>query len=172
MINSERLILRPLEPSDIDFLYKWENDTSLWQYGDTTAPLSKYLLTDYISNYDADIYKAKQLRLMIQTKYENTIIGTIDIYNLEIFHQRASIGIMIAPEYQKNGYATEALKCILQYSKNILGLRQMVAYVSTDNIRSIKLFENCGFVQSGTLKQWHRSGREFKDVELLQNIFY
>lgn len=171
MIKSERICLRPLEPSDIDFLYKWENDTSLWQYGDTIAPLSKHLIADYVTNYDIDIYKAKQLRLMIQSNTDNSIIGTIDIYNLEIFHQRAYLGILIAPDYRNKGYATEAINSVLQYAKNILGLRQMVAYVSIENILSIKLFENCGFIQNGILKQWHRIGTKFHDVKILQILF-
>ena len=88
MIASERLILRPLEAYDADFLYEWENDSSLWMYSDTIAPLSKTLLYDYASNYDTDIFKARQLRLIITMKDDpqRLPIGMIDIFDLDARH--------------------------------------------------------------------------------------
>ena len=31
LLENERIILRALEPEDLDVLYRWENDASLWQ---------------------------------------------------------------------------------------------------------------------------------------------
>ena len=67
--------LRPLEPEDIELLYKWENDSSLWEFSNSKTPFSKHILRIYIENSFKDIYEAKQLRLIIQTKEKKTSWG-------------------------------------------------------------------------------------------------
>ena len=57
--------LRALEPEDLEYLYKWENDMDLWDVSDTLTPFSHFTLKKYIENAHVDIYTSKQLRLMI-----------------------------------------------------------------------------------------------------------
>ena len=172
MIASERLILRPLETYDADFLYKWENDSSLWMYSDTIAPLSKTLLYDYASNYDANIFKAGQLRLIITMKDDpqHLPIGMIDIFDLDARHLRASVGILIIPTYRKQGFAQEAINLLADYAFKIIGLKSLVAYIPTINKSSISLFASCNFSDVGVLRQWHRYGTEFLDVAIMQRL--
>lgn len=65
MMNDENILLRALEPEDLEYLYKWENDMDLWDVSDTLTPFSHYTLKKYIENSHEDIYTSKQLRLMI-----------------------------------------------------------------------------------------------------------
>ena len=172
MIASERLILRPLEAYDADFLYEWENDSSLWMYSDTIAPLSKTLLYDYASNYDADIFKARQLRLIITMKDDpqRLPIGMIDIFDLDARHNRASVGILIIPTYREQGFAREAINLLADYAYKIIGLKSLTAHIPTINKSSISLFASCGFSDVGVLRQWHRYGTEYLDVALMQRL--
>ena len=59
--------LRKLEPSDLPFLYLWENDASSWADGANHNPLSQQDLRDYIDSTTGDIYKDGQLRLVIES---------------------------------------------------------------------------------------------------------
>ena len=172
MIASERLILRPLEPYDADFLYKWENDSSLWMYSDTIAPLSRTLLYDYASNYDADIFKAGQLRLIITQKEDpqHQPIGMIDIFDFDVRHNRASVGILIIPTHREQGFAREAINLLADYAYKIIGLKSLTAHIPTINKSSISLFASCGFSDVGVLRQWHRYGTEYLDVALMQRL--
>lgn len=68
LLEDKELCLRALEPEDLPLLYKWENDTSLWEAGSSIAPFSRKILWDYIESYSPDIYAARQLRLMIVEK--------------------------------------------------------------------------------------------------------
>ena len=67
-LTGKQIELRAVEPEDLDALYRWENDSSLWIYGSTVSPFSRYLLKQYIENYTADITRDKQLRLIIMRK--------------------------------------------------------------------------------------------------------
>jgi diamine N-acetyltransferase len=79
-LENKIIKLRALEVSDLELLYSWENDTSLWSTGATIAPFSKHVLMKYLETAHLDIYETKQLRLMIDLKTENyRTIGAIDL---------------------------------------------------------------------------------------------
>ncbi|MCD7714519.1 MAG: GNAT family N-acetyltransferase, partial [Prevotella sp.] len=64
--SNSNVILRAIEPDDLDLLYNVENDRTLWQLGNTNEPYSKELLRNYILTTTGDIYADKQLRLIIE----------------------------------------------------------------------------------------------------------
>ena len=76
-LTGKQIELRAVEPEDLDALYRWENDSSLWIYGSTVSPFSRYLLKQYIENYTADIARDKQLRLIIMRKESRQVIGRL-----------------------------------------------------------------------------------------------
>ena len=69
MMQDENILIRALEPEDLEYLYKWENDMDLWDVSDTLTPFSHFTLKKYIENAHVDIYTSKQLRLMITRRY-------------------------------------------------------------------------------------------------------
>ena len=92
LLDDSEILLRALEPSDVDVLYRWENDTTIWGVSTTIAPFSKETLRRYIEDVQ-DIYEAKQLRLMIADKKSGNTIGTIDLFDFDAHNRRAGIGI-------------------------------------------------------------------------------
>lgn len=163
--------LRPIEPEDLDILYKWENDTRLWIHGQTLSPYSKLALRQYITNsLDQDIYQSKQLRLMIDLKEEGKTIGTIDLYDFDTKNSRVGIGVLVDENYRNNNYAYESLELSKEYVISFLQLHQLYAHILADNISSIRLFERLGFKKTGTLKDWIALDNRYIDVEVYQFI--
>lgn len=166
-----KITLRPLEPGDIDLLYNWENDLALWELSNTKAPYSKHILAQYLMEAAKDIYEAKQLRLIIQDE-RLTAVGMIDLFDFDPYHQRAGVGILIHnTEQRRKGYASNALHSICNYAQEILGLKQLYANILDDNISSVQLFKNCGFVKTGTKKNWVKTQTTWKDESFYQKIF-
>ena len=91
-LTGKQIELRAVEPEDLDALYRWENDSSLWIYGSTVSPFSRYLLKQYIENYTADITRDKQLRLIIMRKESRQVIGAIDCFDYDTTNRKAAIG--------------------------------------------------------------------------------
>ena len=50
MSTMNRIMLRAIEPEDLDLLYRIENDNELWAVGVTNVPYSRYVLHSYLSN--------------------------------------------------------------------------------------------------------------------------
>ncbi len=149
-----KVSLRPLEPDDIELLYQWENNMEIWEVSNTKTPFSKYILAQYIKESARGIYETRQLRLIIENEQQEPV-GAVDLFDFEPYHQRAGVGILIHKQEHKNrGYATDALQALSNYAVNILGLKQLYANISEENIVSIRLFEKTGFEQTGIKKNW------------------
>ncbi len=170
--NSE-LRLRALEPTDIELLYLWENDSLLWEVSYTQTPYSRHILKCYLDTVHKDIYEQKQLRLVIEIK-DGTMavpVGLIDLFDIDFAHARAGVGVLIySAEDRGKGYATAALGLLIHYSFKILGLHQLYCNIGVSNTASIKLFENAGFERIGVKKEWRKTPEGWQDELLLQRV--
>jgi diamine N-acetyltransferase len=161
--------LRAPEPEDLDSMMQFENLPDLWELNNATGPYSRYALKQYIATNQNDIYTDGQLRLMIETPNKE-VAGIIDLFGFEPFHNRAEVGIVIADKYRNLGIGQQSLLLLIEYSFNYLGLKQLYAHIDTTNHASRKLFKKCGFEECGLLKSWMRTGRDYRDVVMVQLI--
>ena len=169
MLKGENIQLRALEPSDLETLYQWENDTNIWKLSQTIAPFSKHVLTQYLANAHQDIFTAKQLRLIIEK--EGRSIGTIDLFDFEPIHQRAGVGIWIADEGERQkGHAKEALQLLIDYAFKHLQLKQIYCNISSINKASINLFSSLDFILVGVKKDWNKTQKGWEDELLFQRL--
>ncbi|MBS9774458.1 MAG: GNAT family N-acetyltransferase [Tenacibaculum sp.] len=169
-LQGKHINLRALEPEDLEFLFKIENNEDFWEVSHTQQPFSKFLLKQYIENSHLDIYEAKQLRLIIEETSSKKLVGMVDLFNFNPQHQRAGIGIIISREFQQKGYAYEALEIVIKYSFSYLNLHQLYANILSDNEKSLSLFKKHSFKQIGIKKDWILSNGTFKNEILFQLI--
>lgn len=154
----DNLRLRSLEPEDLSFLYRIENDTKIWKVSNTLVPYSRYVLKQYIEHSHQDIYTTKQLRLIICAKDNDEALGAIDLFDFDPYHLRAGVGIVVEQSNQNIGLAQVALSVLIKYCFSHLKLHQLYCNITEDNVASIKLFEKAGFLYIGTKKDWIRVG--------------
>jgi diamine N-acetyltransferase len=167
----DKIKLRAVEPEDLELLYEWENNDSFWAVSNTISPFSKYTLKLYLENSHKNIYETGQQRLMIDLIPEKVTIGTIDIFDFDPFHNRAGLGILIVNEaYRRKGYATMALKCLIDYCFKTLHMHQLFCNILANNCESIDLFKKQGFVEAGVKKDWIKTSDGYIDEFLFQLI--
>ncbi|MCM1520401.1 MAG: GNAT family N-acetyltransferase [Lachnoclostridium sp.] len=172
-LTDGKISLRALEPGDIDLMFSWENDTTIWNDGATIAPFSRNLIADYISGYEPDIFKARQLRLMIDLidKDKALTIGTIDLYDFDPRNRRCGIGILIDTIHRGNGYATRAINITARYCAIHLGIHQLYAIAGVNNHPSYQAFQQAAFKIAGRLRSWIRiSSQSYTDAFILQRL--
>jgi len=159
LLQNKKVILRGLEPEDLEFLYQAENNTDIWKVSNTYSPYTRFILKQYIGNSHEDIFTNKQLRLIISSVNDaEKPIGAIDLFDFDPFHMRAGIGILIHRiEDQNHGYASAALTLLIDYCFTYLLLHQLYCNIGADNPASVHLFEKIGFNRSGVKKEWLRT---------------
>ncbi|MDR0733974.1 MAG: GNAT family N-acetyltransferase [Dysgonamonadaceae bacterium] len=169
-LENKNILLRALEPEDLEDLYRWENDSELWKYGSTIAPYSKFALRDYLTGSLQGLVQSGQLRLIAVDKKNGKSMGTIDLYGYDPVHLRAGVGILLDAAYRHKNYGKEILGLIKAYAFRILHLNQLYAHIPESNIPSLRLFSACGYVQCGLLKSWQKSVEGFENVYVMQLI--
>jgi len=169
MCNRE-IILRALEPEDLELMYRIENRSDLWEIGNTTVPYSRYVLRQYIETMHNDVYIDKQLRLVIESRKSGHSLGMIDLTDFNPLHSRAEVGIVVEEAYRERGIATQALDLLAEYCFRYLHLHQLYAYIASDNRACRNLFSACNFIECGTLSHWLRRECGYQDAVLVQRL--
>lgn len=162
-----KVILRALEPEDLDELYSIENDRSLWDVGSANVPYSRYSLRSFIANTTNDIYADRQMRFVIATADES-VAGLADLFNFDPRHSRAEVGIVLKAALRGRGIAKAALGELHYYAAEVLDIFQLYAVVSSMNEKSLRLFMSLGYEATATLRNWLSVGQGYQDALLLQ----
>lgn len=84
--------------------------------------------------------------LMIKDSEEGRIIGFVNFYNWDKKKATASIGILIDPKYQNQGFGKIAVSEANNYAFDKLGLKRIELYVEADNQRSKHVMEKAGYI--------------------------
>ena len=171
LLSNNIIALRALEPTDLETLYAWENDTRLWTVSDTIAPYSREALWHYLEDYTGDIYAQRQLRLMVTLADNGIPVGTVDFLNFDPLNNRAELGLFIDEAHRGKGLGRQALELLTAYARDHIGMRQLYVYIALDNEVCLKLFEDFGYRRAGVLHSWVKRGSSYRDVALLQMIF-
>lgn len=169
-IKGGKVTLRAVEPADIETLYEWENDTELWHISGTTTPFSHHTLSQFIEAQRADIFTSRQMRLMIVDHEQGVSVGALDIFEFDPLHLRAGVGIVVAKEFCRRGYATDALLALEEYATNYLRLHQLWCNVEEDNTASLRLFSSLGYSQIGVKHDWNATPIGRKSEIMFQKI--
>lgn len=170
LLENNMLVLRAIEPEDLELLYKWENDTDVWKYGAAISPYSKHILRQYIIDAQTDIYQSKQLRFMISLKEQGVTVGTIDLYDFDAINSRCGVGIYIDTKYRGNKYAKYSLNILEKYVFNFLNINQLYAVIPEKNNPSIKLFLSSHYIQAGVLKEWIAFDSGYEEAIIVQKL--
>ena len=96
--------------------------------------------------------------------------GCIDIYDYDPINHRAAVGIMVANEYRRQGYALAMLRELQQLAANNYHLHTLYADIASINTASIVLFRKAGYTQCGHFKEWLEYDSHFIDNIRMQKI--
>ncbi len=142
ILETERCVVREMTEDDLDRLYEIYADPSVTAY---MEPLFEDRDEEraYIRNYIERIYAFYGYGLWsVFDKKSGLLIGRAGVEQKDDY---AELGYLIAPEYQKKGYATEVCREILMYAEGALGLSGIRAMVHRENAASVRLCEKLGF---------------------------
>lgn len=59
------------------------------------------------------------------------------------------IGYSVAPEYQRQGYATELVQALVAHAERHPSVRTVRAHTTRDNVASVRVLQRAGFVEAG-----------------------
>ena len=96
--------------------------------------------------------------------------GCVDLYAYDPLNKRAAIGIMVANEYRRQGYALAMLHRLKEIAKDTYNLHTIYADIAALNTASLALFRKAGYTECGHFKEWLEYDSHFIDNIRMQMI--
>lgn len=141
MIKGKRINLKPIDKGDIETLRVWRNKYANNFY--TSDTITKQQQRQWYQKYQ-DSY-GRDFMYLIKLK-DDTPIGTIAIYNVEMADRTAEVGrMLLLEEYRNQGYMEEALDLIVKEAFESIRLWKLRLSCFLDNAGAISLYHKAGF---------------------------
>lgn len=148
-IETQRLIIRDLERKDQEQLYKivWQKNVVRFMKDWSENSPNPQSFDGYIDWHQTqkdstDVYECK--RYAITLKQEDKLIGTVGM-GLEETLNEVELAYFLDEEYQRNGYATEAVKALFDWCMKVSDLKYMILTIDSTNKASCRTAEKAGF---------------------------
>lgn len=151
-LETERLRLRILTPEIVTEVFTKMPDEAIMDFlGISVAELKKER-----DNFSKGLtnYRTTFRNFLIEDKVSGKVIGRCGFHTWRPDHNRAEIGYQMAnDEVKGNGYMKEALKAMIPYGFDHMGLNRIEAFVGPNNVPSLKLVRGLGFTEEGRLRE-------------------
>lgn len=159
--------LRAIEPEDLDRVYKWHNDFTLYQsLGGTYRFVSHKTVENWIQQKTT--FSNNEINLAICIRQTNEHIGNIYLKDIDLQNRHGFLHILIgSPEHRTKGYGTQAVLKLMDHAFNAIGLERIVLHLLADNAAAYKLYQKCGFLQEGIMKRHVFKEGVFKDIIIM-----
>jgi RimJ/RimL family protein N-acetyltransferase len=152
ILRTERLNLRPFEERDIQPFWQYRSDPEVARYQGWVMPYTLEMAKDFyqqMSQAKPGTPPGAWYQLAIEPIETGQIAGDVAFYLLERDPRQAEIGFSLARPYQGKGYASEALRCLLDYLFFELDLHRVQANCDVENLPSVRLMERAGMRREG-----------------------
>lgn len=149
-IETERLIIRNLQTSDVEDFYFYRSNPDITKYQSFDVMTLNNAEKFIESQKDKSFGKPGEwVQYAIENKMTKKMIGDcaikLDADDIRI----AEIGITLSHTEQKKGFAKESMTAILKFLFNLEDFHRVVEIVDAENENSIRLLESCGFKREG-----------------------
>jgi RimJ/RimL family protein N-acetyltransferase len=144
ILDTERCHIRETTEDDLDAFYEIYNEPSITEYMENLYE-DRDEEREYIRTYIEKVYAYYECGVWtVIEKKSGSIIGRAGLSYREGFEE-PELGFVIGVPWQRQGYAYEVCRAILDYAKNELRFDIVQVLIDPENIVSIRLCEKLGF---------------------------
>ena len=147
MLRTTRLHLRNLSPVDADTLFDYRNDdrcSRYQRYEDTGMAYLQKFVRDYA--HSAFLSREEEQHYAIACNVTGEMVGDLSVF-FSPEDNCFTLGITIAPRFQRQGLAYELLKEVIERMRYHYPSVDIVALIEKGNAKSISLFKKLDFVE-------------------------
>lgn len=153
-IRTERLLLRPSWPEDLDELLELLSEEDIAQnLGIRGLPRTREELQAYIAR--PRLPKLPHFFINLRDSQGTRLVGGIGLGRNE---DEVELGYWIAPAFRGRGFAEEAVRAVLNQAR-ALGHRRIVACHFADSPTSATVLMKAGFADTGESRDRYSAGR-------------
>jgi ribosomal-protein-alanine N-acetyltransferase len=164
-LETERLILRRFETGDADAMFRnWASDTEVTKFlmwpAHTTVDVSETVISSWIDLYLNDNHYSWAIIL----KELREPIGSIAVVKQDPDTHMVHIGYCIGRGWWRKGYTTEALRRLVRFFFEEVGVNRIESRHDPRNPNSGKVMQKAGLRYEGTLRESDRNNQGVCDA--------
>jgi ribosomal-protein-alanine N-acetyltransferase len=143
-IETPRLYLRLMAPSDLDNLLKIFGDPKVMASFDT-APFNREQMQHWVQRNIAHQDEHGYGSFSVILKTEELLIGDCGLERMEVEGESSTeLGYDFRSDYWNQGFATEAASAVRDYAFDMLGLPSLISLIRVGNAASRRVSEKIG----------------------------
>jgi RimJ/RimL family protein N-acetyltransferase len=145
-IATERLLLRPFEPGDLDAMVAIHGDPAVVRFlyldvrdRDALRPVLEEKAQRTVLAKEGD-----SLNLAAVLAATGELVGDVVLFWRSEAHRLGEVGYIFNPAHAGRGYATEAARAMLRVGFDGLGLHRIIGRLDARNTASARVLERLG----------------------------
>jgi RimJ/RimL family protein N-acetyltransferase len=151
VLSGPKVLLAPVAAEDLPTLYRWINDRDVVISSASYQPVH---FSDHEAWWEAVSHDRGTVLFAIREIGSDGLVGTCQLVGIDSPHRSAELRIRIgAPADRGRGYGTEAVTLLLRHAFADLDLHRVTLDVFATNAPAIAVYERCGFVREGVLRE-------------------
>ncbi|QOR64900.1 GNAT family N-acetyltransferase [Cytobacillus suaedae] len=174
--ESPKVQIRELTLEDVEDRYQWYLDKEVTKHLNLPEKYPPFSREETHSWIEMCINKTNGYEQKAIVTEEGKHIGWVDLKNIDKMNRHAELGIAIGDKnYWGKGFGLAAMKEMLIWGFNELGLNKIWLRVEVDNDKAIKSYIRMGYVEEGILRQDRFRNGEFIDrlrMSILKQEFF
>jgi RimJ/RimL family protein N-acetyltransferase len=161
-LETDRLILRPLDTPDVQAFSAYRSDPDIARYQGWGTPFTEDQAEEFIEQMKSitpgDI--GQWLQLGMELKKGSALIGDVAFQIIKDSHRQAEIGMTLSSPYHKKGYGIEAVTAVVNFLFCELNVHRIIANCDPANVPAHRLLERVGFRREGCFVEslWYKGG--------------
>jgi len=153
LFEDERVLLRPLEKSDIEHLLPFAlNEPDIWKYS-LVQPNSKENLISYIDQTIKARKEEKEYPFIVFDKRTNEYAGSTRFYDIQLTNSTLQLGYTwYGKNFQRTGLNRHCKFLLLQFAFDTMGFERVEFRADNSNERSINAMKAIGCTVESILR--------------------
>ncbi|BEV03147.1 GNAT family protein [Chryseobacterium gambrini] len=148
-LETERLLIRDITSDDKQAIFNYRSDAEANKF-QSWIPETLEDVEQFIQRNNKEFNQPESwYQVLITEKDSKAVIGDIGIHFFGAENLQVELGITLNKDFQGIGYASEALKGVINFLFSDLKKHRVMASIDPENIDSLKLMERIGFRKEG-----------------------
>ena len=153
-LTTPRLVLRRFTPTDWKDLLEVMSDEEMFHHVDGLPLEEEQILRWLDSDTHVKLTTPNQpFHLGLEERTGRKLIGYAALRILEQASQQANVSVFVNRKFQRQGFATEALKAMLLFCFDAIGLHRVTAHCESRDAAACRLLEKAGMQREGEFRQ-------------------
>ena len=165
--QGEHVRLRAVEPEDWKIFTQWDLDSDMarecyW----VPFPKSQEAARKHALDSSLEAPKDDNFNMVIENE-KGEFVGVINPHDCDVRNGTFKYGLAVRREYQRRGYASEAIRLVLRYFFEELRYQKVTVEIYDFNEASIKLHEKLGYQHEGRIRREYFTRGEYHDTIIM-----